>query len=82
IPPMIIRRVSLIAGLVVAIAAAIAVRGQEDPTDAAKLIDALRLVAGSTVAEIGAGSGSLTIAIANTSGRPAACSAANSERAT
>jgi predicted methyltransferase len=48
----------------VALALAIALHGQDNASDAAKLIEVLQLKPGSTVAEIGAGGGELTIALA------------------
>lgn len=47
-----------------AVVAAIVLHGQDDSADANRLIERLGLQPGSVVAEIGAGSGSLTIAIA------------------
>ena len=47
-----------------AVAAGIAVSGQDNAADTTKLIEVLQLKPGSVVAEIGAGSGELTVAIA------------------
>jgi ubiquinone/menaquinone biosynthesis C-methylase UbiE len=58
----IIAVVGFCAGLV--LASALPVRGQSDREDAARLVAALAIRSGSTVGEIGAGSGALTIAMA------------------
>ena len=50
------------AGLI--LATGLPVRGQSDREDAARLIAALGIAAGSTVGEIGAGGGALTVAVA------------------
>ncbi len=47
---------------------ALPARGQTDAEDAARLIQALAVVPGQTVAEIGAGSGALTVAVARAVG--------------
>jgi tRNA A58 N-methylase Trm61 len=46
------------------LATALPVRGQSDREDAARIIAALAIGAGSTVGEIGAGAGALTVAVA------------------
>jgi tRNA A58 N-methylase Trm61 len=48
----------------IVLASALPARGQSDADDAARLIKALALGPGSRVAEIGAGSGALTVAVA------------------
>ncbi len=60
----ILKRYPLIAAVVLA-ASATTLTAQDNATDAAWLIDVLELSAGSTVADIGAGAGELTIAIAS-----------------
>lgn len=52
----------------IVLACALPARGQTDAADAARLVQALAIGAGSNVAEIGAGSGALTVAIARTVG--------------
>jgi tRNA A58 N-methylase Trm61 len=52
----------------IVLACALPARGQTDAADATRLVEALALGAGSNVAEIGAGSGALTVAIARTVG--------------
>ncbi len=51
-------------GLGLLLASALPVRGQSDREDAARLVAALAIGPGSTVGEIGAGDGALTVAIA------------------
>lgn len=52
----------------VVLASALPARGQSDREDAARLITALHIGPGSSVAEIGAGSGALTVAMARAVG--------------
>ncbi|MGE0360458.1 MAG: class I SAM-dependent methyltransferase [Vicinamibacterales bacterium] len=63
-------RVITVAGFCagVVLASALPARGQSDREDAARLIAALQVGPGSTVAEIGAGSGALTVAMARAVG--------------
>lgn len=68
---MTLRRAGLWLGagaIAVAVAAAVALHGQDDTADAATLVDVLRVQAGSVVAEIGAGNGSLSVALAKAVG--------------
>jgi ubiquinone/menaquinone biosynthesis C-methylase UbiE len=60
-----VKRLAVMGFCVIAVLAAIAItRAQDNATDAARLIEVLQLEAGDVVAEVGAGNGSLTIAIA------------------
>ncbi len=59
------RQVAILSfGIGFVVASALPARGQSDADDAARLIGALAIAPGQSVAEIGAGSGALTVAIA------------------
>lgn len=61
----VVKRLALAGFCAAAVLAAIAItRAQDNATDAARLIEVLQLDTGDVVAEVGAGDGSLTIAIA------------------